>query len=456
VQNGDSDGEMDIPAEDRRNVSAVSARLYRRAQQVMPGGSARATIWWPPHPPYAASAQGCRITDVDGHEYIDFANNFFSLIHGHAHPEIVAAVQAQAARGLAFSLPAELDVLLAEEIAARAPGLEQVRFCNSGSEAVMFAVKAARAVTRRQKIAKMEGGYHGAYDPVEVSFDSTPANWGHQDAPASVAYAAGTPRSMVDDTLILPFNDLPRTLALIESHAADLAAVVLDPLPSRIGMIPARPDYLAGLEASCRHHGIMLILDEIVCFRLHPGGAQTLFGIRPDFTTLGKVIGGGQPVGAVAGRRDRMAVFDNSISGRAAVPHGGTFSANPITMAAGLASLRLLTPEAHGRLDALGEMLRTRMREAIAVTGIAAQVTGMGSLFRLHMHDRPIHSYRDSHPTQEERARLAELFAYLLDSGILVTPNVSGALSTPMGESEVERFAAVLRAGLAATARTGV
>ncbi|MBK1658537.1 aspartate aminotransferase family protein [Paracraurococcus ruber] len=434
------------------NSLAASAGLYQRARRIMPGGATRVTIWWPPHPPYAVSGQGCRVTDADGRVFLDFSNNFFSLIHGHAHPAIVAAVQAQAARGMAFGLPTQLDVELAEAICGRGvPGLSQIRFCNSGSEAVMFAIKAARAATGRPKIAKMEGGYHGAYDHVEVSYDSGPANWGAPDAPARNAYTKGTPPGVLADTVVLPFNDLPASLALIEAHARDLAAVVLDPIPSRVGMVPGTPDYLQGLQAACRRHGILLILDEIICFRLHPQGAQTLFGLQPDFTTLGKIIGGGQPVGAVAGTRDAMAVFDASM-GRPVVPHGGTFSANPITMAAGIASLRLLDAAAHRHLDVLGEAVRDRMRAAIAAAGVPGQVTGMGSLFRLHLHDRPIRTYRDAYPTQAESARQSALFGFLLAHGILTTPNISGALSTPMTAAEVEEFGAALDAGLRAIA----
>jgi glutamate-1-semialdehyde 2,1-aminomutase len=442
---------MSASTTDRRNADAASAEIYRRAQAVMPGGSTRATLSspaWAPHPPYAVSGKGCRVVDADGHEIIDFANNFYSLIHGHAHPEIVAAVQAQAAKGLAFGLPTELDVRLAEIITARAPGLEQIRFCNSGTEAVLFAIKAARAFTGRWKIAKMEGGYHGAYDPIEISLDSEPEDWGDAAAPRSVSNLQAMPQSVRDDTVALPFNDLPVTLALIERHADQLAAVVIDPLPSRIGLIPATTAYLEGLQAACRRFGIMLVVDEIVCFRLHSGGAQTLFGISPDYTALGKIIGGGQPIGAIAGPRDRMAVFDSS-EGRAKMPQGGTFSANPITMAAGIASMTLLTNAEFARLDRLGERLRHGMQAAIKEAGCTAQVTGMGSLFKLHMHDRPIRNYRDAYPSPQEAATLTALFRSFLANGILVTPQVSGALSTPMTDSEIDMFLAVFRSGLA-------
>lgn len=436
---------------ERRNADAASAELFARAQAVMPGGSTRSTLSspaWAPHPPYAASGKGCRVTDADGHEIIDFANNYYSLIHGPAHPEIVAAIQAQAARGLAFGLPTELDVRLAEIITARVPGLDEIRFCNSGTEAVLFAVKAARAFTGRWKIAKMEGGYHGAYDPVEVSLNSSPDTWGDPAAPRSTGDLRATPRAVLDETVALPFNDLPATLALIERHAEQLAAVVIDPLPARIGLIPATTAYLQGLQAACRRFGIMLVVDEIVCFRLHRSGAQTLFGISPDYTALGKIIGGGQPIGAIAGPRDRMAVFDSS-KGRPMMAQGGTFSANPITMAAGIASMTLLTDAAFATLDRLGERLRAGMREAIAASGGNAQVTGMGSLFKLHLHDRTIRGYRDAYASATEAAALATMFRGFLANGILVTPQISGAISTPMTEVEIDTFVTVFRGLLA-------
>jgi glutamate-1-semialdehyde 2,1-aminomutase len=416
----------------------------------MPGGSTRATLSspaWAPHAPYAVSGKGCRITDADGHSIIDFANNFYSLIHGHAHPAIVSAVQAQAASGLAFGLPTELDVGLAEIITQRIPTADQIRFCNSGTEAVLFAINAARAFTGRWKIAKMEGGYHGAYDPVEISLDSRPDDWGDAAAPRSVGHMRFVPQSVLDDTIVLPFNDIAVSERLIDQHASALAAIVIDPLPSRIGLMPASPEYLNSLQSACRRHGIMLVVDEIVCFRLHPGGTQTLLGIQPDYTTLGKIIGGGQPIGAIAGPRDRMAVFDSS-NGRPLMAQGGTFSANPITMAAGIASMTLLTEDAFQELDRLGERIREGMRTVIAEIGCAAQVTGMGSLFKLHLTDRPIRGYRDAYPRGDEAAILAALFQSMLANGILVTPQVSGALSTPMTDQEVDVFLSVFRSSL--------
>jgi glutamate-1-semialdehyde 2,1-aminomutase len=429
-----------------RNSNAASAALFERAKAVMPGGSTRATLYIQPFPPYAASAKGTQVVDVDGAVYTDFANNFFSLVHGHSHPEIVAAIAGQAAHGLCFSLPTEAEILLAEEIARRSPAFEQVRFANTGTEAVMTAIHAARAFTGRPKIAKVEGGYHGFYDHAEVSLDSAPANWGEGD-PRAVAYVAGTPSAVLADTVVIPFDDPDRIEAIIEANAGSIAAVLFDLLPSRIGMIPARQDVVRRLREATARHGIVLILDEIVSFRLAWGGAHTLYDLRPDLVTLGKIIGGGLPIGAIAGGAEVMSVFDVG-RGRPPLPHGGTFTANPLTMAAGLASLKLLEPPAYARLDALGVRLRRRVREGIADAAAEAQITGAGSLFRVHLTRRPITGYRSSYPTPAERDGIAKLRDLLRSDGFLVTPNVSGAISTPTTEAEVDAFGDAIVAGI--------
>jgi glutamate-1-semialdehyde 2,1-aminomutase len=429
-----------------RNSNAASANLYERAKTVMPGGSTRATLFVPPFPPYAYAGKGTQVTDIDGNIYTDFANNFFSLIHGHCHPEIVDAVIEQAKQGLCFSLPTETEVTLAEAIAARSPVFEQVRFANTGTEAVMTAIHAARAFTGRTKIAKIEGGYHGFYDHAQVSLDSAPSNWGEGD-PRRVAYTAGTPEAVLSDTVVIPFNDPDQIEAIIDANAASLAAVLFDLAPSRAGMIPAQPAAVGRLREVTARHGILLILDEIVSFRLGWGGAHTNFGLKPDLVTLGKVIGGGLPVGAIAGRADVMSVF-NVTAGRARVPHGGTFTANPLTMAAGIASLRLLPPEVYTRLEMLGERLRSGITAGANSIGVRAQVTGIGSLFRVHLTDRRIDGYRASYPQGTEKADIATLRDYLRAEGYLVTPNVSGAVSTVTTETEVDSFVDAVLAGM--------
>ncbi|WP_178130773.1 aspartate aminotransferase family protein [Reyranella sp. CPCC 100927] len=425
------------------NTGTASAALYARALKVFPGGNTRITYAMKPFAPYASRGAGAYVWDADGKEHLDLVNNFFSLIHGHAHPDIVRAITACAASGTAFGLPTEHEVLLAEAICRRSPVLQEIRFVGSGTEAVMTAIKAARAYTGRAKIAKVEGAYHGAYDHVEVSLDPTPQTWGAGD-PSPVGYVRGTPPSVIADTVVLPFNDPERAIACIERHGSTLAAVVIDPLPSRVGLIAATSDYLKALREVTQRLGILLVFDEVISFRLHHGGAHTLFGISPDLVALAKVIGGGLPVGAVAGRRDVMAVFDWR-DGKPFLPAGGTFNANPLTMTAGLAAMTLLTPAVLAELNALGDRLRAGATAVFRDLNAPWQITGLGSLFRLHPHQRPIHDYRTCYPTPVEREALSRLHRHLLEHGVLITPTGSGALSTPMREADVERFLSALR-----------
>lgn len=408
---------------------------FERAKRITPGGSMRLAPYFAPQPPYAASGQGCWVTDVDGRGIFDCANNFFSLIHGHAFAPVVAALHGAIDQGTVFGLPTMAESALAEEIRARAPLLEQIRFTASGTEAVMFAIKAARALTGRPTIAKFEGAYHGAYDHVEVSLDPTPQNWG-EDAPTSVPYAKGAPRAVADDTVILPFNRPAQCRQILERHAGRLAAVILDPLAARLGMVPVSRELIDVVQESCRRLGILLILDEVICFRLGYHGAHAAFGIAPDLVTLGKIIGGGLPVGAVAGPARHMAIFDHT-QGKPAVAHGGTFSANPLTMTAGLACLTAFDADAVARLNALGDGLRAALTAEFLRLDLTAQVTGDGSLFRLHPMRTPITDYRSAFVSAAQKQALATIHRGLFERGFLLTPNCSGALSTPMTESDI-------------------
>jgi glutamate-1-semialdehyde 2,1-aminomutase len=253
---------------------------------------------------------------------------------------------------------------------------------------------------------------------------------------------------VLGDTVVLPFNDVDAAVRLLEAHGSRLAALLFDPLPSRVGLIPAAPEFVAAIRETTKRLGILLVVDEIVCFRLSHAGAHPLWDLEPDLVTLGKIIGGGLPIGAVTGRRDIMAMFDVR-PGKAAVPHGGTFTANPVTMAAGLASLQQLDQAAYDHLNGLGERLRQRVADAIAGTGVPAQVTGMGSLFRIHPHQRPVSDYRTAYPTDAEKAMMARLHPWLVEQGYLLTPNLSGALATPMTAAEVDAVADTLAEGFA-------
>jgi glutamate-1-semialdehyde 2,1-aminomutase len=427
-----------------------SKALYDRAVASLPGGNSRTTVFMSPYPIYAARGEGCRVWDVDGNVFIDCINNFTSLIHGHAHPRLVEAATRQIALGTAFGLPTESEIDLAELLASRLPAVDQLRFANSGTEAVMMALKAARAFTGRPKISKCEGAYHGAYDYAEVSLDPTPDAWG-RNAPVSVAYAKGTPENVLADVVTIPFNDPEAAVSLIREHGAELAGVLVDPMPNRAGLVPADRAYLEALRAVTRETGALLIFDEVITFRLGYHGAQGLWGIDPDLTTLGKIMGGGFPVGAIGGRAEVMAVFDPR-HGKPALPHGGTFSANPVTMRAGLAAMELLDEAAFKRLDALGDAVRDGINTAFRKRGVPGRAVGLGSLLKIHFSEREIRDYRSAYITAQEARRQAVFNRGLLDRGILAAGYGLMALSTPMTSAETDAIVAAVDASLAEVA----
>jgi glutamate-1-semialdehyde 2,1-aminomutase len=420
-----------------REANRRSLELNERARAVLPGGITRTSVYFDPYPPYMERGEGCLIYDVDGNARIDFSNNYTALILGHCPPPVVAAVQAQVARGSAFAAPTRHEIDLAELIVRRVPSVERVRFASSGTEAVMFALRLARAFSGRRKIAKAEGGFHGTseYASVSVSPDLTRA--GASQAPASMPAARGVPDSIVEDVVVFPFNHLEATEALLRRHQHDLAAVIIEPVMGSAGMVPAQRDYLARLREITARLGILLILDEIITLRLAPGGAQSLYGIAPDLTVMGKIIGGGYPVAAFGGRADIMALLD-PVGGRPPIPQSGTFNGNPVGMVAGAATLDALTPAAYDRLNAMGDDLRQRLTGMFARRGVRAQITGMGSLLNLHFTDTAIVDYRTMRTGDLER--LQRVFFGLLNEGIYLAPRGMACLSTPMGRGEIDAF----------------
>jgi glutamate-1-semialdehyde 2,1-aminomutase len=428
-------------------MSTRSARLYEQAKRFLPGGVSRNTLLRAPHPFYAASGKGCLLTDVDGVQRIDFANNMASLIHGHAHPAIVAAVAAQLQRGTAYTMATEVEIEHAEHLVGRSPNFAKIRFMNSGTEAVMAALKAARAFTGRPRIAKVEGSYHGTYDYAEVSQAPTPASWGEADHPVSVPLARGTPRGVLDDVVILPFDRPEAALALLDAHRDEVAAVLIDPMAHRIGMVPASKVFVGALGRWAKANGALLIFDEVITFRTEVGGMQARHDVAPDLTAMGKIIGGGFPAGAVAGREEVMAVFASGPQGLR-LPHSGTFSANPITMTAGLTAMRLYDAAAVARINALGRLARARIAEAIARVGAPACVTGAGSMFRIHMKAAPPTDYRSAFPDPAEKKALDQFVDGMFDNGIVLVGTAAGMLSTVMGEAEIDRLAAAVETSL--------
>jgi glutamate-1-semialdehyde 2,1-aminomutase len=429
-----------------RSPAALSRELYQRASRVMPGGNTRHSVALEPYPIYARSGSGCRVTDVEGQERVDFLNNYTSLILGHADPKVTEAVQCRAALGTAFTMPTPEEVELAELIAGRVAYVEQIRFCNSGSEAVMLAIKAARAFTGRPKIAKFEGAYHGVYDYAEVSEGPSPDDWGGADAPASIT-EPGTPESVARDVVVLPWNRPEACRQLVERNKHELAAVLVDPMPLGIGMIAPRAGFLEGLREQTAQAGIVFIADEVLNFRRGYHGAFHATGITPDLGTFGKIIGGGFPVGAVAGSRQVMSVFDHT--GKLKVHHGGTFNANPVTITAGLETMRQMTPQAFDRLNGLGEYVRDRLRRLFYDARRPAQVCGSGSMFVAHLSSDDLVDYRSLSGFSRTNPIYGDLCHRMLEYGFILSPRgIFGCLSTPMTEAELDAFAAALGCAL--------
>jgi glutamate-1-semialdehyde 2,1-aminomutase len=424
-----------------------SAALYERAKKIMPGGCSRNTILRKPHPIYAERGEGCYVTDIEGIKRIDFANNVASLIHGHAHPAIIDAVSEQLAKGSAFTIGTEAEIVYAEHICQRNAGFEKMRFVNSGTEAVMSCIKAARAFTGRAKIAKVEGSYHGLYDYAEVSQTAKPANWGDSKQPNSVPVAYGTPQSALDDVVIIPFNDPELAISILNQYAGEIACVLLDLLPHRIGVIAADDEFVQAIRGWTADNNALMVCDEVITFRSNYGGAQEWYDFRPDLTAMGKMIGGGFPVGALAGRADVMEVM-NPLSDSLLFPHYGTFSANPITMTAGRVSMELFDETMVDDLNQLSDYARSSIAEAIRIADVPACVTGKGSMFRIHMKEKPPSSYRSAYVTPAESKVLEQFLNHLFGNGFLMIETCSGTLSTAMTKKEIDMFTDTVLEGL--------
>jgi len=424
-----------------------SEKLYKQALEILPGGVSRNTVLRDPNPPYADFGEGCRLTDIEGVTRLDFSNNMASLLHGHACPAIVQAVTEQLQKGSAFTMATEVEVRYADFLIQRNPSFDKIRFVNSGTEAVMGALKASRAFTGKPKIAKVEGAYHGQYDYAEVSQIPCPNTWGNIDQPNSIPVAHGTPESVLDDVIILPFNDINRALAILNKNTDSLSCVLLDLMPHRVGLRPAEPSFVEAIREWTEKNGVLLVLDEVITFRTQVGGLQQQYNITPDLTAMGKAIGGGFPVGAIAGRKEVMDVM-NPLAEKVLFPHSGTFSANPITMTAGLTSMKLFDAKAVERLNALALRAVHGIEEAIAKTGATACVTGAGSMFRIHMKEVSPKNFREAYLTTEENAKLKILLDHLYDEGFLMINTCSAALSTAMTDTEIDALISAVKNGL--------
>lgn len=417
-----------------------SEKLYQEARKVIIGGVSRNTVFRKPYPNYANTASGCYISDIEGTVRMDFANNMAALIHGHAFPPVVEAVTEQLQKGTAYTLASEIEVAFATHLTKRAESFERVRFTNSGTEAVMAMIKASRAYTGRAKIAKAEGTYHGTYDFAEVSQFACPSNWGDIDHPNSVPLAHGTPQGVLNDVVVYPYNDIERTLAILDNHANEIACVLVDPVPHRVGLMQGKKEFIEALYNWTRKNGALLVFDEVVTFRVSYGGAQQNHSVKPDLTALGKIIGGGFPVGALAGRADIMRVFDPHEK-NLLLPHSGTFSANPITMTAGCMAMKYFDQDAVIKLNALADKAVQQIREVIKLADVPVCITGAGSMFRMHIRPEPPSSYRDAYLNDEGKMLINELLDYMYYmENILMINTFSCMFSTVMTQNEIDKL----------------
>lgn len=421
----------------------ASARLAHRASGVFPGGITRNTVDRDPDLYYIGWGKGAYLHDVDGRRLLDLNNNFTTLIHGHAFEPVVDAVTKVLRDGTCFSNPTPHEIALAELLCERIPSVEHVRFVNTGTEAVMFAIKAARAITGRPAVAKIEGAYHGAYDWAEVGQVGTPSTWGPPDVPVPVPSYFGQPASVFEDVVLLRFNDVDAAVSRIKQHAGRLSCILIDPVPSRAGLIAPDPAFLAAIATVARQHGILVIADEVLNLRQGYRGASDRFSLKPDLTTMGKIIGGGFPIGAIGGSRNAMAVFGSSH-----LSQGGTFSANPISMVAGLAAMKEMTREQFGRLERLGDDLRARLKHSIDTSGAPFSVTGSASLFRIHPKPNPPREYREAYLDAREDRIMTQLDHHMKANGVLMPKGAASSLSTAMNDDDISHVAQTFEAFL--------
>lgn len=412
-----------------------------QSKKYLPGGSSRATSYFDPFPFFVDHGEGHYLHDVDGNRYLDFMINATSLITGHADPVVIKELHEQARKGVSYSHPTDAQVRLAAILCERIPSVESVRFVNSGTEATINAIRVARAFSGKHKIAKFEGGYHGSNEYVSVSVN-TPREKLDPHRVKAIPEFPGMSQAVLDDVLVMPYNDLKACQEILLRYRDELSCVIMEPVVSNFGYAPAKIEFLKGMRDITKELGILLVYDEVQSFRVAPGGAQELFGVLPDLTTLGKVIGGGMPVGAFGGRADVMALYDPS-AGRPVIGHAGTFNANPMTMVAGEAVLSQLTPQVYDRLDRLGGVLRHKLEAIFGEFNIEVQVTGVASLFGIHFTSEEICDNRSMLSGDTDMKKL--LFMGLLNEGVLTQAKAAGSLATLTTEADVDTLVGATR-----------
>lgn len=414
-----------------------SHALYRQAQELMPGGSTRGSIFYQPYPLYGRRGDGCTVEFADGHQARDFLNNFTSLVLGHGHPAVVEAIQTQSQEAVVLGAPTATEVELARLLCDRMPVLDKVVFATTGSESVMLGLRLARAFTGRRLIAKFEGGYHGGYDPVKVSAMVGPSKWrGPEISPRPVADTGGIPEAVVSDVRVATYNSIESVRTLFERYGEDLSVLIMEPVLGVGGLITPEPGFLEEVRSLTRRYGVILFFDEVLTQRLSVGGAHKVYGIDPDLVAVSKVLGGGIPISALGGRSEVMELLNPTGEDGPVVYHSGTYNANPLCAAAAIATTRAITPEVTEHINALGDQARSQLREVISTQSVPASVTGVASLFNIHfMKDQPT-TYRQAKSSDQHL--LAAFHREMLREGFFLATRGLGCISAPMSTTDID------------------
>jgi len=411
------------------NMTSKSKKLYGRAKRVLPAGVSYFLRFIEPHPFYTARAKGSKLYDVDGNEYIDFWIGHYALILGHSPPNVMREVKRQLDIGTHYGTAHELEVALAEQVVKMVPSAQMVRFSNSGTEAMMYAARLARAITQRDRVGKFEGGWHGGYDALHIAVKH----------PFNIPESNGLTKGALEDTMVLPFNEIESVRKVLRKEK--LAAVFIEPVLGSGGGIPAQIDFLKELRELCTENATLLVFDEVITgFRLAPGGAQQFFDVKPDITVLGKILGGGFPIGAITASKVTMEHMNPLLYERPKFSfHGGTFCANPITMTAGLATLKALQDgKLIARLNREGDKLRKQLKDVFERKNLDVQVTGLGSLWHTHFTKEEI---QDSNAVaRADKEKLTRYHMHLIENGVFFLLGKVGALSTAHTRIDLEKL----------------
>jgi len=416
----------------------VSEKLFVQAQKAIPGGvnsPVRACRSVGAKPVFIQRAEGSRVFDADGNTYIDYVGSWGPMILGHRHPEVIAAIQRVLERGTSFGAPTDLEIELAEMVIEAVPSVEMVRMVNSGTEATMSAIRLARGVTGRNLLIKFDGCYHGHADTLLVAAGSGVATLGIPGSP-------GVPDAFVQNTLSLPYNDAERVTDVVSKQGDKIAAIIVEPVAGNMGLVPPEPGFLETLRALTQDYGIILIFDEVMTgFRVAYGGAQALYDLMPDLTCMGKVIGGGLPVGAYGGRKEIM----KKVAPEGPVYQAGTLSGNPLAMAAGIATLKCLQqPEFYETLEAGSAMLEAGLREAVGKAGLPAVTSRVGSMMGLFFTEKRVSNFAEAQTS--DLTMFAKHFKGMLERGIYLAPSQYEALFVSSAHSEGDIQATILAA----------